>query len=435
MSDENGNQDTPSAVLADPVQSLERELGGRTRRLWLRRLAVGLGASGLIAGAYAYHDATRPAPPARYVTAKVEKRDIVEEIQSTGKVKPLTEVQVGAQVSGRIVKVHADFNSRVKKGDLLAEIDPSLFGAQVDQTRAQIDAARANMERARANVASSQSNFRRLESLSRERLTTEAEVDQARGTHEVAQAEVGAARAQLEQLQAQLSSASTTLKYTKIYSPIDGLVINRTVEPGQTVASSFSAPVLFVIAQDLSKMQVLADIDEADVGKVRESMAADVLVDAFPRDKFKGKVTQVRFSPTEVQGVVTYAAVIEVSNPEFKLRPGMTATVTIPATRASGVTAVPNAALRFRPVSQSGPEGREPEAPPVALPSSDLKPGQQRLYLMDGDPNGERLSERTVEVGITDGSWTEARGGIAIGADVVTEQRDKQKRPKFLGLF
>ncbi len=228
----------------------------------------------------------------------------------------------------------------VKKGDLLAEIDPSLYGAQVSQSSAQLRAAQANVKRAEARLVTAKATLKRLQGLKKDGIATSADIEAAQGEHDVAEADVGAAKAQISQLNAQLSSARTTLAYARIFSPIDGVVVNRAVDPGQTVAASFSAPVLFVIAQDLSKMQVLADIDEADVGKITEKMKADVIVDAFPGEKFSGLVTQVRFSPNNIQGVVTYSAVIEVDNPELKLRPGMTATVTVKTREAKNVLAV-----------------------------------------------------------------------------------------------
>ena len=231
-------------------------------------------------------------------------------------------------------------------------------------------------------------NLKRLQGLKGAGIATPADVDQAQGDHDVAEADVAAAQAQISQLKAQLSSARTTLAYARIYSPIDGVVVNRAIDPGQTVAASFSAPVLFVIAQDLSKMQVLAEIDEADVGKIKEQMKAEVVVDAFPGEKFEGTVTQVRFSPNNVQGVVTYSAVIEVCNPELKLRPGMTATVTIKTREVKAALALRNAALRFRPLAEKDEEGKpKPEKPPPPL-----DPGKGRVYLISGGAPGTSSS-------------------------------------------
>ncbi len=421
-------------LVTDAVRGLERELAAHGARRWLRRLAIALGLMAIVAAWVVYQRATEPPPPSRFTTEPVEQRDVVEQVQSTGVVKPLTEVQVGAQLSGRIVKVHADFNSVVKKGDLLAEIDPSLYGAQVSQSSAQLQAARAALKRSEARRATTKLMLDRVKRLAKEGLATPAEVDQAQGEFDVAEADIGSAQAQIKQLGAQLSSARTTLTYARIYSPIDGVVINRSVDPGQTVAASFSAPVLFVIAQDLSKMQVLADIDEADVGKVREGMKADVVVDAFVGKKFSGTVSQLRFSPNNVQGVVTYSAVVDVANPNLELRPGMTATVTIRTREAKGVMAVRNAALRFTPLPEE-PETPEPGAPPK-LPAP-LAPGKGRVYLVAGGPPGkEQLDSREVVVGITDGVWTELPSAeLSAGTQVVVEQREQKKKPKRFGIF
>jgi HlyD family secretion protein len=417
----------------DAARALERDLKARGSKRWVTRIGVVAAIAAVAWGGRVWYERRKPPPPARFTSQKVEKRDVAEQVQSTGKVKPLKEVQIGAQVSGRVVKVAVDFNSTVKKGEVLAEIDPRIFGAQVTQNRAQIDAAKAQLKRSQASLAIAETTLRRLESLQKENLSTPAEVDQARGNRDVAQADVSASEAQLVQLDAQLASASTTLQYTRITSPIDGVVITRSIDPGQTVASSFAAPVLFVLAPDLTLMQVLADVDEADVGKVRQGMEAQVIVDAFPGETFHGKLTQIRYSPNEVQGVVTYSAVIDVANPELKLRPGMTATVTIDTRRAAGVMAVPNAALRFRPVKvEQGPPGAT--APPPAVFSTELKPGQARVYLPASNPTDDP-TEKIVDVGITDGRFTEIKSGLSIGGEVVTEQRDAKRPEKFLGIF
>jgi HlyD family secretion protein len=417
-------------------KALERELkAARGSRRWLVRLAVVVGLVALGWGGRAYYLHRQPPPPPRFSTRKVEKRDITEEVQSTGKVKPLKEVQIGAQVSGRVVKVSVDFNSPVKKGDVLAEIDPRVFGAQVSQARAQIEAARAALKRSEATLLVTETIRTRVGKLQKERLSTEAELDQAEGNRNVAKADVAAAEAQLTQLQAQLASAATTLQYTRITSPIDGIVITRSIDPGQTVASSFSSPVLFVIAPNLQQMQVLADIDEADVGKVKEGMNATIVVDAFPGDAFHGTVTQIRYSPNEVLGVVTYSAIIEVANPELKLRPGMTATVTTETRRESGVAAIPNAALRFRPIAIEPTGATGASGAPPAVFGTELKPGQGRVYVT-ARGNANEAVEKIVGIGITDGRFTELKAAdLPLGAEIITEQRDAKRREKFLGLF
>jgi HlyD family secretion protein len=421
----------------NPVEALERELSARKRgRLWKSVAGVIVLAAAAYGVRALQHD-REPKPPPRFVTAAVEMRDITETVESSGKLQPLTEVRVGTQVSGRVVRVHVDFNDSVKKGDLLAEIDPSLFGAQVSQVKGQLSAAHAQLQRARAAETAARLAFDRTKQLAAASIASAAELEAAENALSIARADVVGASSQTSGLDAQLASASTTLGYTKIYSPIDGIVINRDVDPGQTVAASFSAPVLFVIAQDLTAMQVLADIDEADVGKIREGMQAEVRVDAFPEQTFAGTLTQIRYSPTEVQGVVTYAAVLDVRNERLELRPGMTATVTITTSSNKGKPAVPAAALRFKPKDLAS-----------AGPPMELKPGKRRVYILgetveagpiaEGKPRDPALVPLEVRVGISDGVWTELTdGALAAGAQVVTEERSSpnEQRRKFLGIF
>jgi HlyD family secretion protein len=277
-------QDERAERRADLARELASVEGGRWRKrlIWLGLL---LAAAAIAAAVWVK---TRPAPESRYVTAKTETGDVLETVQSTGQVEPVTEVEVGAQVSGRIAKVHVDFNSQVKQGDVLAEIDPQLFDAQIASTQAQLAATKANVSRAEAAEETAKRKLERTKELVKEGLANEADLDAARGSYDVAAAELSAARAQVTQIGAQLQSTQTNLEYTRIFSPIDGVVVNRAIDPGQTVAASFQAPVLFVIAQDLSKMRVLADIDEADVGRVKEGLEAEVTVDAFPGEPFQG---------------------------------------------------------------------------------------------------------------------------------------------------
>jgi len=231
---------------------------------------------------------------------------------------------------------------------------------------------------------------------------------------------------------AQLTQSQTNVSYTKIYSPVDGVVITRSIDPGATVVSSFQAPVLFVIAQDLRKMRVFADVDEADVGRLKEGMEAEAVVDAFPGESFRGRVQQVRYSPNNVSGVVTYSAIIEVENPEEKLRPGMTATVTIKTHEAKGVVRVPNAALRYKPSPPLGADGK----PTVVPPDPPLPKGQARVHVVTNDKPGEEKDEvRTISVGVTDGIGTEVTGSsLSVGTKVVTDETDDDKKKK-KGLF
>lgn len=414
------------------VQGLEKELVARRRRRRLRFLiALTLVVVGIV-GFVLYRKQSAPPPEPQFTTAPVEVRDVVEEVQSTGVVEPVNQVEIGAQVSGRVVSVAVDFNDRVTAGQLLAEIDPELFGADVAQQNAQLVAAQAAVKSAETRRGAIETRLKRLRLLVGENVASLTELEQAQGEYDVAVAEVGAAQAQIAQIRARLASARTTLRYTKIYSPIDGVVIDRQVEPGQTVASSFNTPLLFLIARDLTRMRVLAEIDEADVGKVRENMAATVTVDAFPAQKFAGTLTQIRLSPNNVEGVVTYSAVIVVDNPDEKLRPGMTATATVVTRDAKQVTAVRNSALRFEPLPEK--EDRKEGSVPVKKEAPPLRPGpgQGRVY-----QEGPGLKEapgtlaRLIEVGISDGVWTEVRAGLQPGEEVIVDERPTDENRGF----
>jgi HlyD family secretion protein len=404
---------------------LERDLGKVEGKRWLRRLLM-LGGLVVVVGAlFVVRAKTKPPPPPKYVTATVSVGDVIETVQSTGAIQPVTEVQVGAQVSGRVTKVYVDFNSQVKAGDLVAEIDPSLFGEAIAGNQAQLTAARASVTSAETQVTTEKVKLERLRRLVTEGIGSQADLDTESGVHDVAVANLAAAKANVNQIMSVLRSSKTNLDYTKIYSPIDGIVITRSIDPGQTVAASFQAPVLFVIAQDLRKMRVLADIDEADVGRLSEGMSADVTVDAFPGDTFHGIVNQVRFSPTTTSGVTTYAAVIDVDNPDVKLRPGMTATIKITSATAKGATRIPNAALRFKPSPPVDKDGKK--IPQEPLPALGANKG--RVWIVkDETPGAEKAEMREIDVGITDGSNTVVKTDLTGQKLVVDENDDPNKK-------
>jgi len=419
---------TKTATPYRTQQNLERELSGvEGGRKWLKRLLALLILAGAIGGGVVWRKRTAPPPPARYMTQVTSDGDVTETVQSTGVVKPVTEVKVGAQVSGRVARVLVDFNSQVKKGDLLAEIDPLLLGAQVQQQSAQLAAQRAMLAGAEARLTTARVNLERLKQLRAESLANQLDVDQAVGQLEVAKAEVAQAKAQISATGASISAAGANLSFTKIYAPINGVVTDRQIDPGQTVAASFQAPVLFIIAEDLSKMRVFADIDEADVGKLTEGMTTEAQVDAFPGERFKGTVGQVRFNPNTVQGVVTYMAVIEVDNPERKLRPGMTATVTVRTKEAKGAQRLPNAALRFKPSPEKGPDGKPIPKPPEKA----LEPGTGRIFLLvDETPGKEKIEPRVVKVGVTDGVNTALLDPLPPGTKLVVDEADDKDAKK-----
>jgi len=326
-------------------------------RKWLVLVAIAL-----VAGLLVTLGMSR-APKQQYFTSKVQRGTINDMVQATGTINAVKTVQVGSQVSGTISKLSADFNSRVKQGEVIAEIEPSLFQGAVLQAKADLQDANANLAAARANVAKAQaaaiqtkSDFERTAGLAKEGVMSQQQLDLARANADTNQAAVSAAQAQLtqaaaqvQQKQAALAVAQTNLDHTIIRSPIDGVVVARNVDVGQTVAASLQAPNLFNIAQDLTKMQVDTQTDESDVGNMKVGQQATFKVDAYPNETFTGRVVQVRLNPTTVQNVVTYDTVIAFDNPQLKLFPGMTAYVSVPVATATNVLQVSNSALRFKP--------------------------------------------------------------------------------------
>ncbi|HXX65919.1 MAG TPA: efflux RND transporter periplasmic adaptor subunit [Polyangiaceae bacterium] len=302
----------------------------------------------LFGAAWHYYRKHRP-PPVTYQTAEVTRRRVIGKVTATGTLLATVTVQVGSQVSGNIQKLLADYNSTVKKGQLIAKINPLLFEAAVEQGKANYASAKAALVSAKAQAELAGKQLAREQALEKDNLAAKQDVDTAQSNADVTTAQVQVATAALAQSEAQLHQAETNLSFTNIVSPIDGTVISRSVDVGQTVAASLQAPTLFTIAEDLRKMQVNTNVSEGDVGRVEEGMAATFTVDAFPGQRFRGRVSQIRNAATTVQNVVTYDAVIDVDNSDLRLRPGMTANVTIVYADHRDVLAVPNAALRFRP--------------------------------------------------------------------------------------
>ena len=282
----------------------------------------------------------------RYRTAVVERGDVAMTVTATGTISAVTTVQVGSQVSGIIAALYADFNTPVTKGQLVAELDPTPFEAAVEQRRADVAQSEVRLRNAHTQM-------QRQEQLFAKQLVAEADYDQAK-------ADFDALEAQITQVKAALLQAETNLGYTRIRSPIDGVVVDRQYDIGQTVAASFQAPTLFTIAQDLTKMQVQADVDQSDIGRVRTGQTAKFTVDAYPEEEFRGVITQVRLNATVNQNVVTYPVIVGVENLEQKLRPKMTADLSVEVDRVTDVLRIPNAALRFRPAEEEGgaSEGR-----------------------------------------------------------------------------
>jgi HlyD family secretion protein len=342
-------------------------------------------------------------------TEKVSRGDIRQTVTATGTLNAVITVLVGTQVSGTIQKLYVDYNSIVKKGQLLAQIDPSLFQAQVDQQRANLLAAKANVEKIQATLADAKRTYERNKALFARNLIARSDLDTAQTNYESNVAQLGQAKAQVDQTRAALNTAEINLRYTKIISPVNGMVISRNVDVGQTVAASFQTPTLFNIAEDLKSMQIDTSVDEADIGKIRVDQTVEFTVDSYPDSIFKGKVSEVRNAPTTVQNVVTYDVVIKVNNPDLRLKPGMTANVTITTATKNAVLRVPNSALRFK------------------LPGKDLEKAEQKgagqaagtviWILSQGKPK-----RAVITVGISDGSYTEVLSGdLKEGTEVIVE--------------
>lgn len=393
----------------------------RLAALWIVLLALaGAGAWYLLVRSKAEE---KPA----WRTETVSRGAVTATVTATGTLSAVTTVQVGSQVSGIIAGLNADFNSRVRRGQLLAELDPTPFIAQVEQRR-------ADKLRAEVNARNSQLSYERQQKLLEEGLTSQTEYDAAKATWEADQAMVLQASAALNQ-------ADTNLRYTKILSPIDGVVVDRQYDVGQTVAASFQAPTLFTIAQDLTRMQVQADVDQSDIGRVRVGMPSRFTVDAYPGEEFRGQITQIRLNATVQQNVITYPVIIEVANPGERLRPKMTADVTIDVETVEDALRLPNAALRFRPPETTPGTGTTGGRPTGGRPagggerSGKPEKREQTVYRLG---EGDALLPVAVETGITDGRFTvlatgELQEGDTIVVGAPTTRVEGTGRPPGMG--
>jgi HlyD family secretion protein len=387
------------------------------------------------------HASSGPAP----VTVAVTRGNVVHTVDATGTVEAVTTVQVGSQVSGTIQSLYVDFNSSVRRGQVIARLDPSLFQTQVDQAQATLLRLQADLERTRVDASDTQRKFQRAQELFAQLLIPRSDLETAEANALQAQAATKSAEAQIAQARASWNQAQVNLAHTVITAPIDGIVISRNVDVGQTVAATMQAPTLFVIARDLTHMQVRASVNEADVGAIQPGQPVSFRVDAYPDETFSGSVTQVRLQPIVEQNVVSYTTVIDVPNPDMDLRPGMTANVTIEIARDDDVLRVPNAALRFRPtadlfaaLAQKAPLPLEPGSAPVAtagrgrqtaqaperasparsaLPTRTEGRGHAAVWVLRDGP----LESVNVRLGVTDGVTTAVLAGdLAEGDQVVT---------------
>ncbi|HBA88502.1 MAG TPA: efflux RND transporter periplasmic adaptor subunit [Geobacter sp.] len=384
----------------------------------------------------------RQPPKAQYKTQKVERGSIVSTVSATGTLNAVVTVQVGTQVSGTISKLFVDFNSPVKKGQPIAQIDPALFTSAVQQARGNALNAEANLAKARVTLADTKRTVGRNRTLLKEGIVSQSDMDVAQTAYESALAGEKSAEAVLMQTRGALKQAETNLNYSTIKSPVDGIVVSRNVDVGQTVAASFQTPTLFTIAQDLTKMQIDTSVDESDISKLKVGQPANFTVDAYPEQQFAGKVVQIRNAPVVTQNVVTYVAVIGVGNKDLKLKPGMTANVSVEVQRKDDVLKVPAAALRFKPKSdkdEKGDKGRKgggTKAPGSKGGAPAGKPGgarggekggpSQTVYLLNAEGKGVPVS---ISTGIADGSSVEvASGNVKEGDDVVVEQVLQEKK-------
>ncbi len=365
-----------------------------------------------------------------YVTMPVQRGNVTQVVSSTGTLQAVVTVLVGSQISGTIDKLFADFNTKVKAGQVVAQLNQDKFKAAVDQARANLLAAESNLAKAKVSVVDAQRTLQRNRELRKRDLMAQSELDAAQTAYDAALAQLEVNKAQTAQAQAALNQAMVDLNNTVIRSPVDGIVISRNVDVGQTVAASLQAPTLFTIANDLAKMEVHTNVDEADVGNVSEGQEVTFTVDAFPARRFRGRVHQVRNAPTVVQNVVTYDAVVRIDNKELLLKPGMTANVQFLVNRKEDVLTIPNMAMRFKPPDQKNEaqellrQEQSRAAPTVGARRTSRSPGgggggrggrRVTIYVLSAG----KAEPVEVQLGITDGSKTEVRDGELREKDAV----------------
>lgn len=408
----------PSGDLFPPIATLPVPQPPPRKRLRYG-LLLSIAGGGILGGLALWWWLAADVPPIRYKTALVDRGPISAFVTATGTVNPVISVQVGSQVSGKIKTLFADFNSVVTKGQVIAQIDPAIFQSRVKQARASLRNAKGSLVKAETALAQRKLELDRMTTLRAQEFVTQADLDLAKTNFRDAEAQVEVIQAQVDQAQATLSNAELDLGYTTIYSPVNGIVVSRNVDVGQTVAASLQTPTLFVIAQDLTKMQVDANVSESDIGGVADGKEASFTVDAYPKEPFTGLVTQVRNAPISIQNVVTYDVVIAVDNRALKLKPGMTANVSIVTARKDEVLRVPNAALRFKPVGV-----------PIEKKKTDL-------WALDSQGRPQAVSVKT---GIADAQFTEVLEGQVRQGDTVivgleaSEGKDQKNLPPGFGM-
>jgi HlyD family secretion protein len=379
-------------------------------------------------------------PDISYKTTKIERGTIISNVAATGNLSAVTTVQVGTQVSGTIQKLYVDYNSRVKKGQAIAEIDPSLFNASVEQSQGNFLNAEANLQRARITLADAERTYNRNKKMLTDGIISQGDFDSAETAWQSARASVKAAEGSVSQTRGALMQSRTNLRYSIIRSPVDGVVISRSIDVGQTVAASFQTPTLFTIAQDLTKMQIEVSVDEADISRIVLGQKGTFTVDSYPEQSFKGKVVQIRSAPIINQNVVTYVVVVNVDNSDLKLKPGMTANVSVEVARKDDVLKLPPAALRFKPKSKGdeSKENRQVAGTPAAGAGREAggKPGGRKS---SGDRQVYILTENkpvavTVKTGIANNNAIElVESSLKEGDEVIIEQIGGDTKKKASG--
>ena len=345
-------------------------------------------------------------PTENFKTQPVSVRNITQVVEASGTINPVNTVSVGSTVSGLISGLYADFNSQVKKGQLLAEIDPRTFQATVDQNKAALYNAKATLKECEATLNYNEKMYERYKKLYEKQYVPLSEVDQAESNYKASLAKYQAALFQIKKAEATYNSSLVNLGYTKITAPVDGIIISRDIDLGQPVAATLNAPELFTIAQDIEKMQIEVAVSEADIGKVKDGQKAKYVLDGYPNEEFFGEVTQVRIDSTTTSNVVTYTVIVSVDNSDLKIKPGMTANVSIITSENKGVLAVPNFALKFSPSSNKE------------------KFEKQGLWIKEK----EKLVRKEVEVGASDDSYTQIVSGIKEGELVAIGTRNGNKK-------
>lgn len=392
------------------VLRVERS-SGRRRTLWISVLPVLL----LLGGLAYLALAPTGGNALRYVTEQVKRGDLKVTVTATGTLQPVNEVDVGSELSGTIEAVEVDFNDQVKQGQVLARLDTDRLHADVVEARASLASDRAKVVEAQATTQETKLAFARCEKLAARKLCSQEELDGDRAKFERAKAVEASAKAQVAVASATLEGKETELNKAVIRSPINGLVLLRQIEPGQTVAASLQAPVLFTLAEDLKQMELHVAVDEADVGRIAEGQQAEFTVDAYPDRSFPATITQVRYAPQTVDGVVTYETILSVDNSDLSLRPGMTATAVVTVKQLHDVTLLPNAALRFTPPATQTTQRRGrgvfgsifPRPPMASRRSNEALNGGQKVWV----PEGETAKAVKVTIGPSDGKFTELMSG------------------------